>query len=146
MGDIATKIGHYLESGSGQDCSIFSALPQEQKTPILTQNYLRKELRGGMKIYENKVEIWHDVIQHKKYASYLPDYVRDCRKFPSIGFTLCTIENILFSGSHEVEEVKWAFQAAISEEALASKLPFWQFVCRSTICYGRKIMSQMKKK
>lgn len=141
---IATKIGQYLELGSGQDSSIFSALPQGQKTPILTQKYLRKELIGGVKIYESKMEIWHNVIQHKKYVSYLPDYVRDWRKFPNIGLTLCTTENILFSGSHEVEVDKWTFQAAISEEALASKLPFWE-LCRSMICYGRKSMFQMKK-
>lgn len=75
-----------------------------------------------MKRYEIKVELWYNIIQHNKYASYLLDYVGDSRKFPSTVFTLCTSENILFSGGHEVEEDKWAFQVTISAEALANKL------------------------
>lgn len=43
--NATVKIGHYLELGGSQDYSVFSALLKGQKTQILSQNYLRKELR-----------------------------------------------------------------------------------------------------
>lgn len=56
---------------------LYSVLFQKDKNHKSCPKIIwEKNWDRGMEQYENKVELWHNIIQHKKHASYLPDYVR----------------------------------------------------------------------
>jgi len=101
-----------------------------------------------MKRQGNRRELWDSIIQHNKYASYLPHHGRGWGKFPSVGLTEHYTETILcevVKQRHFWKKTSECFKPLSMEKQWTINKKNWELVCRGMVYPGRKRELQMKK-